>query len=233
MSILIVEDNPVSVKVLDLNLRKQGYQTLMAKSGMQALEVMEAEQEVELIISDIMMPEMNGIQLLGKIKANPAWQDIPVIMCTAMADMDVVKKAVEMGCKHYVVKPINIGQMLTKVKDVLRELKPVISSKAQIMTQLNLDQEAFNEIIQSFIKLIDEQIEKLDSFSENNISMDAVANMSDLFESASILGAVKITEAIESIREIGKEGNREALRKACGHLLFECKNVKRKLSEDS
>ncbi len=233
MSILIVEDNPVSVKVLDLNLRKQGYDTVMAKSGIEALEKMESDPDIELIISDIMMPEMNGIQLLGKIKTNPNWQDIPVIMCTAMADMDVVKKAVEMGCKHYVVKPLNIGQMLAKVKEVLRNVKPVISSKDKIMAQLNLDEESFSDIIHSFLDLLDAQIHKLDSIAETNLSTDTITNMSDLYESASILGAVKITETIDAIREVSKHGDRDELRKAGGHLLFECKNVKRKLEEKS
>lgn len=120
MSILIVEDDPVSSKILELTLRGHGYQTIAARTGKEALECLSSTPDIQLIISDIMMPEMNGFELLGKIRKHPEWKEIPVIMCTALADSKAVEKSVELGCRHYITKPINVGPMLRKVHEALR-----------------------------------------------------------------------------------------------------------------
>ncbi|MCK5733884.1 MAG: response regulator [Candidatus Latescibacteria bacterium] len=119
MSILIVEDDPVSSKILELNLRRHGYQTIAARTGKEALECLSSTPDIQLIMADIMMPEMNGLELLGKIREHPEWKEIPVVMCTALSDSKTVEKAVELGCRHYVTKPIHIGPMLRKVHEAL------------------------------------------------------------------------------------------------------------------
>ena len=119
MSILIVEDDPVSSRILELTLRGHGYQTIAARTGNEALECLSSTPDIQLIMADIMMPEMNGLELLGKIKEHPEWKKIPVVMCTALADSKTVEKAAELGCRHYVTKPIHVGSMLRKVHEAL------------------------------------------------------------------------------------------------------------------
>jgi CheY-like chemotaxis protein len=92
MSILIVEDNPINDKILEVNLQNKGYQTILAQSAKKALELLTSAPQIQLIIADIMMPEMDGLELLAKIKEQPEWRDIPVIMCSALADIETVKR---------------------------------------------------------------------------------------------------------------------------------------------
>ncbi len=231
MSILIVEDNPVSVKVLDLNLRKQGYQTIMAKSAPEALEILDDNPEINLILSDIMMPGMNGLQLLEKIKANPVTRDIPIIMCTALADGDIVKHAVALGCKYYVVKPLNIGQVLAKVREALREVKPVLVPKRRIMSQYNLDYTAYDEILSTFSKLLDEKVQYLNERIENDFSFEIYNNILELAESAALIGAERVTESISKMQEAKKDGDRELLRTECTHLIHELALLKNELEK--
>jgi CheY-like chemotaxis protein len=119
MKILVVEDDPVVSKVIDSVLRKRSFETVMVENGLQALEVLKNTPDIGLVLSDIMMPEIDGLQLFGLMKQNPAWANIPVVFSTSLADLDTVRKAGKMGCRHYVLKPINATHLTEKVRDAL------------------------------------------------------------------------------------------------------------------
>lgn len=121
MSILIVDDNRVSCKIVDLNLRKHGYETLIAYSGKDALEALSSHDDIDLVVADVKMPEVDGLELLRRMRENQAWAGIPVIMCTVVAAMETVHQAAELGCRHYMLKPINAGQFIQKVRQILNE----------------------------------------------------------------------------------------------------------------
>ena len=93
MTILIVDDNTVSAKIIEFNLSKHGYETIYAKSGKDAIECLQSNLAIKLVITDILMPEMTGLELLYEIRNHPEWKNIPVIMCTSLSDIDTVKKA--------------------------------------------------------------------------------------------------------------------------------------------
>lgn len=230
MSILIVEDNPVSVKVLDLNLRKHGYKTIMAKSGQEGLDVLENNPEIRLIISDIMMPGMNGLQLLEKIKSNPMLKEISVIMCTAMADMEIVKQAVALGCKYYVVKPLNIGQVIAKVREALREVRPVLISKNKVMSQYNLDSAAYTEVATTFLALVTEKINLLKENQGKDITLDVFTSLFELYESATLIGAERVAENLEKIQEATKNSDKELVKSESMHLMHELQLLKTELT---
>ncbi len=82
MCILIVEDDPRSAKAIEANFNKNGYQTTTASSGKQALQYL-ADQEFELILLDVMMSEIGGLELLTKIRDHADQNKIPLVMCTA------------------------------------------------------------------------------------------------------------------------------------------------------
>ena len=119
MSILIAEDNSVNRRILDLNLRKHGFQTVLTTTGKEALDYLSSNQDVELIITDIMMPEMDGITLIQKIKENSDLKDIPIIVCTARKDVETVKEIALLGAVNYIVKPILASVLLQKVREAL------------------------------------------------------------------------------------------------------------------
>ena len=119
LHVLIAEDIPINSKILDLNLRKHSYTTVIVENGLEALHVLQSGEEIDLIISDVMMPEMDGLQLLKVIKTTPLLSHIPVILCSAVDDPQCVKKAIELGCDHYFLKPINPGNLIRKIKELL------------------------------------------------------------------------------------------------------------------
>ncbi len=104
--ILVVDDNRMNRDLISRRLLNQGYQVSCATNGKQGITMLEAE-EFDLVLLDIMMPELNGYQVLKYIKADEGLQNIPVIMISALDEIDSVVRCIEMGAEDYLTKPFN------------------------------------------------------------------------------------------------------------------------------
>jgi len=104
--LLVVDDNKVNRLLLGRGLEQQGHQVVFAENGRQAFELL-GSQRFDLVLLDIQMPEMDGYQVLEQIVHNPELRDIPVIMTTAMEELDSVVKCIELGAEDYLTKPVN------------------------------------------------------------------------------------------------------------------------------
>ena len=113
--ILIIEDTPANIQSLSAILKAQGYQISVATNGRQGLEVLERIRP-DLILLDIMMPEMDGFETCARIKATIAWREIPVIFLTAKSETADIVKGFELGAVDYVAKPFNAPELLARVK---------------------------------------------------------------------------------------------------------------------
>jgi len=104
--ILVVDDNEMNRDMLSRRLKRQEYDVVMAEDGEKALELLQ-QHAFDLVLLDIMMPKLSGYEVLEQIKKNPATQHLPVIMISAVDDLDSVVKCVEMGAEDYLFKPFN------------------------------------------------------------------------------------------------------------------------------
>ena len=104
--ILLVEDNPVNRRLAEFLLRSQGYDVRAAATGVEAFEMLERERP-DLIVMDIQLPGMDGLEVTRKLKEQPATADIPVIAVTSYAMKGDREKALAAGCAGYVTKPID------------------------------------------------------------------------------------------------------------------------------
>lgn len=116
--ILLVDDTKTVLMSEKMMLGSKDYDITIAVNGMDALEKMD-ERRPDLILLDIMMPEMNGIEFCRRVKSNPKTSDIPVIMVTTKGEADKVEEAFSAGCNDYMTKPIHKLQLLTKVRNFL------------------------------------------------------------------------------------------------------------------
>jgi CheY-like chemotaxis protein len=105
-NILLVEDNPVNRRLAVFLLRSQGYQVREATTAQEAFEILEKER-LDLIVMDIQLPGMDGLEITRKLKEKPATADIPVIAVTSYAMKGDREKALAAGCVGYVTKPID------------------------------------------------------------------------------------------------------------------------------
>ena len=124
MKILIVEDSPTQAQRLRHILEQQGYEVGVAGNGRLALE-MAPQFQPALIISDVIMPEMDGYELSRRIKANSDLRDIPIILVTTMSDPEDVIRGLECGADNFVLKPYDEHYLLGRVRYVLvnREMR--------------------------------------------------------------------------------------------------------------
>lgn len=117
-AILIVEDSLPIATVIQMALIKEGYKVLMAVDGLEALKVAISERP-KLIITDSVMPRMDGYGLLRAIKANPMTAEIPVIMLTSKASTEDEQKALEFGFSDFIPKPVQPMRVVSRVKHIL------------------------------------------------------------------------------------------------------------------
>lgn len=116
--VLIVEDNELNMKLFNDLLEAQGYDTLQTKDGMEALKLAR-ENEPDLILMDIQLPEVSGLEVTKWLKEDEALRSIPVIAVTAFAMKGDEEKIRQGGCEAYISKPISVPQFLETVKSYL------------------------------------------------------------------------------------------------------------------
>jgi two-component system sensor histidine kinase/response regulator len=114
-SILIVDDVPKNIQLLGSILKEEAYELEFATSGKEALEWLDSKQ-FDLVLLDIMMPEMDGFEVCRRIKENPAIREVSVIFLTAKADFQSIIQGFESGAVDYITKPYNRKELLVRVK---------------------------------------------------------------------------------------------------------------------
>ncbi|MDE0059480.1 MAG: response regulator [Defluviicoccus sp.] len=123
-ALLVVDDNEDNLYTLTRRLKRQGYDNVAtAEGGRQALELM-AARPFDLVLLDVMMPEMDGYQVLETMKADSALCRIPVVMISALDELDSVVRCVELGAEDYLTKPFNPTHLRDRVRACLEKKRP-------------------------------------------------------------------------------------------------------------
>ncbi|NUQ71025.1 MAG: response regulator [Chthonomonadales bacterium] len=120
--ILAVDDEKAIVRLVQVNLEREGYEVVTAYDGREALEKVASERP-DLIVLDVMMPYMDGFEVLQNLKKDPETRDIPVIMLTAKAQDQDVFRGWQSGVDCYLTKPFNPMELKAFVKRVFRSLE--------------------------------------------------------------------------------------------------------------
>ncbi|MBN66646.1 MAG: two-component system response regulator [Rickettsiales bacterium] len=118
--ILIVEDNDLNLKLFRDLLGANGFDTVETKEGMEAISLTR-EIKPDLILMDIQLPEISGLDVTKRIKADPAISGIPIVAVTAFAMKDDEEKILRAGCEAYISKPISIQHFMETVRKFLGE----------------------------------------------------------------------------------------------------------------
>ena len=116
--ILIVEDNPLHTKLIEMTLKSKNYTLLKANDGEKALDIAKKERP-DLIIMDLNLPGMTGFEVTKKLRENPAFSHTPIIAITAYAMRGDRERVIESGCDAYLSKPIDTRELARVVADML------------------------------------------------------------------------------------------------------------------
>ena len=118
MTVLVIDDDPVILELLRVNFEIEGFEVITAVDGAEGLERAQA-QRPDVVISDIMMPRRDGLQLLGDLKGDPETEDLPVILLSAKAQKSEVQEGLDMGADDYITKPFDPIKLIDRLNAVV------------------------------------------------------------------------------------------------------------------
>lgn len=192
MSILIVEDNPINAMVLENFLAKGGYHTVVATNAQDALAGLPQMKDLQLMITDLNMPEMDGLELIAHLRGTPATKSLPVIIVTGNASASSVGRAKDLECAAFLVKPIDKMQLLTRVESLLNDHPTDLQDPQRMMGIMGVEAHEYEELIKAFrpqVRLALSTVGVEQAESDEAISESASQRLKELAESAGILGA--------------------------------------------
>lgn len=198
--ILIVEDDSEMLFFIRKQL-KENYIVFTAQDGEEGIEVLK-KQEVDLIITDLMMPKMDGISFCKVVKKNFMWNHIPVIMLTAKTSVISKVEAFDIGADAYLEKPFNISYLVSRIRNLLENRKLLFRKFTQT-PYATLKSIAGNEADEEFLmklnNVIENNIENSD-FSINNLATEMGISSSGLFSKIKKISGVTPNKLIQSMR---------------------------------
>ncbi|MBA4492130.1 phosphate regulon transcriptional regulator PhoB [Paracoccus sp. S1E-3] len=136
--VLIVEDEGAQREVLKYNLEAEGFEVVMAENGDEAL-LLVAEEDPDLIVLDWMLPNISGIEICRRIKADPATRPIPIVMLSARGDEGDRVRGLETGADDYVVKPYSVVELMARLRTQLRRTRPATMGERLSFSDIILD----------------------------------------------------------------------------------------------
>lgn len=190
LKILIVDDTPENLLIIAKTLEPEGYEMRFSQDGMNALSIAK-EVDFDLIVLDIMMPNMDGFEVCRRLKADPATTHIPVIFITAKTDIESIIKGFNIGGVDYLTKPFNINELRVRVSTHLKlrlrelELQKLNATKDKFIAIIAHELKIPLGGIKGFVTALNEQFENFSIADiRENITLvkEAIENLSALVE---------------------------------------------------
>ena len=125
MRILVVDDEPTVGEVILSGLRRSNMEVVLALSAGEALEIL-TNEEIDLLVTDLIMPDMTGIELVGKLRQNARYRDLPVLMISGRADRKDIIAANELGVLGFVAKPFKPDELHRRIRSVFQERRRLL-----------------------------------------------------------------------------------------------------------
>ncbi|HVN85546.1 MAG TPA: response regulator [Candidatus Binatia bacterium] len=133
--VLIVDDDPHALEILSRLLAREGYTCRTADSGQRGLDLL-ANEPVDVIVLDVMMPNMDGLQVCERLRASDALRAIPVILLTAKDDMETRSRGMALGVSEYLTKPLNKHELFTRLRAQLHS-RELLARAAETAAKVN------------------------------------------------------------------------------------------------
>jgi two-component system, OmpR family, phosphate regulon response regulator PhoB len=136
--VLVVEDEPALVTLLRYNLEREGFSVNEAHDGEEALLQLR-ESKPDAVLLDWMLPRISGLEICRQIRRAPAWRDLPVIMLTARGEEGDRVRGLDSGADDYVVKPFSPGELIARLRAVIRRVRPSTTAETLRFADIAMD----------------------------------------------------------------------------------------------
>ncbi len=232
IKILIVDDDPFNLDLLEQELTdhsysierasdgKEAFQIIVAKNGVKALQIMR-ETLPDLVLLDIMMPQMNGYEVLERLKEDPTLRHIPVIMISALDEIDSVARCIEHGAEDYLPKPFNPVLLHARVRGCL-ERKLIRDQEREHLKTIKSQNERYNELLHALFppEIVEQLVNEVEiaprryenvsvmfcdvvgftSYCDTHAPEDVVSNLQDL---VCVLETITYQQDLHKLKTIG------------------------------
>lgn len=199
-TILLVEDEPMSQDVLSRRLEAQGYRVVTVKDGIECLEWLAAHR-ADLVLMDISMPRMDGIECLREIRKSYSYDSLPVIIVSAMVDSDDVVAGIEAGANDYVVKPVNFRVLRARIHACLR-----LTSTVTVLVEAERQRVMIEALSRSAARLatpLNEVINTLEGVMTRTLADDSTQR--GLHQTVACLE--EVIDVLEQIKQAGQNAD--------------------------
>lgn len=202
-TLLIVEDN-VELLMLMKQLLQQHYHVLTASNGVEALDVVKAH-ELDLIVSDVMMPEMDGNELTTRLKENPDFSHLPIILLTAKTQEEDRQESLILGADDYITKPFKMGDLQLRINNIIENRKRIRHIFQQQSTEENIERikamatSADNEFIERAIQCLNDHLSDSD-YDRDAFARDMGASASTLYNKLRAVTGMNVSGFIRNHR---------------------------------
>ena len=171
--ILVVDDNESNRDLLTRQLVLEGHRPALAEGGREALGML-AIEDFDLVLLDVMMPEMNGFEVLARIKADARLHDVPVVMISALGEMDVVVRCIEAGAEDYMTRPVDPRRLIARINACLRRTAAPAEADAAARpvhdATLSVRERKLRRELEAVLREADERLAKNHYLTERNLA---------------------------------------------------------------
>ncbi|MFW6262402.1 MAG: response regulator transcription factor, partial [Thermotogota bacterium] len=155
--ILVVDDEPSIVELLSYNLKKDGYEVLKAYNAEETMEYADNDEDIDLFIIDVMLPDVDGFDLTRKLRAHEKHQNKPIIFLTAKTEEFDKILGLELGADDYITKPFSVREVLVRIKAIFRRIQRSLEQKAEkpkriAVKDLEIDLERYEILVRGEAK---------------------------------------------------------------------------------
>jgi len=229
--ILVAEDNPVNSKLITILFSKSGIDVDVAEDGLEALskirEALKSGKPYDLVLMDVHMPKMDGLEATLSIRSDESLKNIPIIALTASTDEDEVKAILESGMNGYLSKPVKLGKVYTAFSIFLKNEIPNIASEeteqekkkdAKVLNiqegieHTNHDKSLYKAILNDFLKNYSNSAKSFKEYLEKNDINSLKALIIDLEGLAGTIGADEFYSLLQKINELMAKNSIEEIK---------------------
>jgi CheY-like chemotaxis protein len=171
--ILLIEDDLVTCHIMTALLKRLRHPHVVAHNGADALEQV-GRQPTDLIIADLLLPDMHGLDLIEQLMIKPYLQDIPVMFCSAAGDAKTVERALALGCVDFVKKPINVDLFAARIDRALKRAPARWESWRDMIKRLRVDSRTFQPLLSLARDGLAELVQQLGRVKDGRATVDDV-----------------------------------------------------------
>ncbi|MEI7744754.1 MAG: response regulator [Chloroflexota bacterium] len=200
MTVLIVDDDPVSRRLIRMTLERNKQSVAEVGNAEAAIEWLKADASATLLIMDLDLPgRMKGLQFFGFLHTNPRWRNLPVIVCTGDASEKTVHDAISRGVRHYLVKPVKPALLMEKVNEINSRAVPVLEPRYDAIARLDLSEIEYKYLVEDAEARMGQLADALAAAREREDLVESITIVRRFREPAALLGADRVVAAVDEL----------------------------------